>query len=168
MDGWDFFSTTIRVYHYDPSVSNSVLFREFFFFYRFRVYFSLRAFFKSFLFFLCVIYPFAIFSVLSESNAWRTSCFGTIQERYMLFWTNPGNGMQGNSSCTATYLSSHKPFKTNKFWALLVKQGCTQRWGSLINSPIETQLCGDQQRLIYIHSVQHRMQFRGPVRSDRQ
>ena len=35
----------------------------------------------------------------------------TIQECYMLFWTNPENSTSQNSDCTATYFSPHEPYK---------------------------------------------------------
>ena len=38
----------------------------------------------------------------------------TTQEFYVLFWTNPGSITLQNSSCTATYLPSHKPFSLDK------------------------------------------------------
>ena len=33
---------------------------------------------------------------------------GTTQECYVLFWANPGRNTLQNSSCAATYFSSHK------------------------------------------------------------
>ena len=33
---------------------------------------------------------------------------------YLLFWTNPWDSTHQNSSCTATYLPSYKPFKSDE------------------------------------------------------
>ena len=42
---------------------------------------------------------------------YREKHIGTKQECYILLWTNPRSSTPQNSSCTATYPKSHKPFK---------------------------------------------------------
>ena len=94
---------------------------------------------------------------------------GTIGELYMMFWTNPGRNSLQNSSCSATYLPSHKPSKTNKTcWAQLEKKEQAHKQCSLMDSYTWTHQYWLTSKDLHTSALcGHRMQFRRPAKSDR-
>ena len=69
----------------------------------------------------------------------------TTQERYMLFWTNPGSSTQQNSSCMATCTSFHKPPNQDileKYGKFISKNLWIPTYQYWLSSNIQ-QLCAD-------------------------
>ena len=54
----------------------------------------------------------AVMSILQ--SAYEKSLMAIAQQCYELYWTSPGSNIPWKSSCTATYLPSLKPLKSDK------------------------------------------------------
>ena len=55
------------------------------------------------------LYGYTTWTLTKSIN--EKNLMGTAQERYKLYWTNPGSSHLGKNSCTATYFPSLKPSK---------------------------------------------------------
>ena len=85
----------------------------------------------------------------------------------MLFWTNPRSSILQNSSCTATYLPSHKPPKSDEQDVLGTGQDVKTNLQVMFSDGLlhmDTPVLAGLQKRTFITSM--RMSFRSIVKKD--